>query len=201
MKITITNFLSDSLAAQHQHPALDPAALHPVQTKPPQNCKAVPLPKLTRAVFQPFKKPSYSLWLNILLWQWIPRLDDTLHRADCKVFGELCIQCAWNCFAEIALWAALTRLWCGIISPCTSSKTNRYAQEWDENADLTIRGLSSRCCSALAFLQDCRQAYTFCFYIWKAGLKVLPLPRLFLFLRAVSAQQNPNPHWKVWVHQ
>lgn len=74
---------------------------------------------------------------------------------------------------------------------------------WSSAAQHQHPALDAPSCSALAFLQGCRQGSRFCFCIWKTGLSkcFLCLSQLFRFLRAALAQQNPNPHWELCAHQ
>lgn len=163
-EITATNFLSDSFAAQHQHPASDPAAVDPVQTKPPQKRKAVPLPKLTRLVFNPSRKSATAFDSTSSYGSEFHAWMTCCTELTAKYSERSAFSALGTALQKSLCEPALARLWCSIISPCISSKTNTYAQEWDENTALTIRGLSSRCCSALGFLHDCRQVHTVCFY-------------------------------------
>lgn len=191
---TKAQFSGWSSAAQHQHPALDP-----VQTAPPKKRKAVPSPKLTRLFSNPSRNSvrafdstsSYGSEFHA----WVTGL--AAKYSGSSAFGALgaAVQ------QELCEWA-LPCLWCSALSPCPSPKD---AQEWDENADLTSRGLSPQCCSALGFLQDCRQGCTFCFCIRKTGLYTASFACHSSlgcwFLRAALAQQNPNPHWELCAHQ
>lgn len=167
--------MSNTLETLHQHPVLDPAALdHETMYRlititppcPPQKKKKEKgALKLTRLFFNPsgtsataFDSTSsygseFHAWLTCCT-------ELTAKYSESSAFSA-----PGTALQKQLCEPALARLWCSILPPSTSSKTNTCTQECDENADLAIGGPSSRCCSALGFLHICRQIYTVCFYI------------------------------------
>lgn len=127
-----------------------------------------------------------------------------LHRADCKVYGELCIQCVWNRFAEIALWATHPPLvQCYIPLYEFKDKYGCSGVWWKCRSDNQRPEFKVLFCPCLpAWLQA--SLYIMLLYLENRNKNASLACHSCLgclFLRAVFVEQNPSPYWKLWVHQ